>query len=331
MCIATFDEPGLYLDKWQGLREGKLEIEEPDECITWDDFLETMNWTDEVVEASSIGRILDVENDFKNARKQLIFYGAPGTGKTKAALEICNLIASNHQCIERVQFHQSYSYENFIEGIRPVTKNGVLTYEVEPGPFVKFCRKALKQPNKRFVFVVDEINRGNLSRIFGELMFLLEYRDNAMPLLYSKTNFQIPSNVYIVGTMNSADRSIALVDYALRRRFSFVEFKPSSDVLAAWYDSESADHLRCIRFFDALNDMICENDRRLAIGHSYLLIDYLKSGGLTKSALEDTWVSSIYPLLEEYFCNLPSKLSQFDFGRLWASVKTSEPNLSESA
>lgn len=323
MILSTFEHPQQYLDRWQAAHTD-AEDDNDDEVssVSWDDFVTEMNWDERASEAEAIARLLAVKNDFVNAKKQLVFYGAPGTGKTRAALEIARVVATSDQCIERVQFHQSYSYENFIEGIRPVTRGGAISYEIEPGPFVKFCRRALKSPSKRFVFIVDEINRGNLSRIFGELMFLLEYRDKAMPLLYSKSNFEIPSNVYILGTMNSADRSLALVDYALRRRFSFVEFLPSAKVIGQWYGAGNSEHMACLKFFEVLNEKISLSDRRLAIGHSYLLHDHLKQSGLSKQVLKEIWVSSIYPLLEEYFCSLPNKLSQFSFDDLWKAATT---------
>lgn len=323
IILSSFDHPQQYLDRWQAIHndgddEGELGSDE--NSLSWDQFLVEMNWTGHSQESQLIQKLLDIENNFLNSKKQVVFYGAPGTGKTKAALEIARVIASNDQCIERVQFHQSYSYEHFIEGIRPTTKDGSLSYEIESGPFVRFCRKALKNPSKRFVFIVDEINRGNLSRIFGEMMFLLEYRDKSMPLLYSKTEFEIPFNVYIIGTMNSADRSLALVDYALRRRFSFIEFTPSGKVLRDWYRSSSAAHQSCIEFFELLNQQISQIDRRLAIGHSYLLLENLRDTGLNKSAIKEIWSTSIYPLLEEYFCNLPNRLTQFNFEDMWRQI-----------
>lgn len=331
MILATYEFPQPYLDKWIAKYDDESEPGEiEDETITWDEFAAEMNWEEGSTESESIYRLLDLDNDFENAKKQLIFFGAPGTGKTKAALEVCNLIASNSQCIERVQFHQSYSYENFIEGIRPMTREGNLTYEIESGPFVKFCRKAARHPGQRFVFVIDELNRGNLSRIFGELMFLLEYRGKSLPLLYSKSSFDIPENVFIIGTMNSADRSIALVDYALRRRFSFVEFSPSTSVLAHWYNSSEIEHQQSLRFLDHLNGMINDSDRRLAIGHSYLIVPNLKETGLTKQVLKDIWTSNIFPLLEEYFCNVPNRLQQFKFDTIWNGVESDQSN-SEAA
>jgi DNA polymerase III delta prime subunit len=321
MILSTFDSPQQYLDRWQAIHaETEDDGEEEDSSINWEEFIAEMNWDERAQESEGIFRLLDVQNDYENAKRQLVFYGAPGTGKTRAALEVARVIGSSDQCIERVQFHQSYSYENFIEGIRPIARGGAISYEIEPGPFVKFCRRAMKSPGKRFVFIVDEINRGNLSRIFGELMFLLEYRDKAMPLLYSKTSFEIPSNVFIIGTMNSADRSLALVDYALRRRFSFVEFAPSAHVVAQWYSTENDEHKACLKFFELLNEKISLSDRRLAIGHSYLLHEHLRLTGLSKRALKDIWISSVYPLLEEYFCNLPNKLSQFSFEELWKTA-----------
>ncbi len=165
-------------------------------------------------------------------KKNIILQGAPGVGKTFLAKKIAyELIrAKKDENIEIIQFHQSYSYEDFIQGIRPTTSG---EFKVCNGIFYNFCVKAKNNPNEAFVFVIDEINRGNLSKIFGELLMLIEYDKRApryaLKLTYSEDDspkFYVPENVYIIGTMNTADRSIAIVDYALRRRFAFCDVEP---------------------------------------------------------------------------------------------------------
>ena len=170
-------------------------------------------------------------------KKQAIFYGPPGTGKTFIAEKLSqHLVAGGDGLREIVQFHPSYSYEDFIQGIRPQTKpDGSLHYPVVKGRFLEFCEKAGKRQNC-CVIIIDEINRANLARVFGELMFLLEYRDSPVPLACGNS-LTIPSNVRIIGTMNTADRSIALVDHALRRRFAFLALYPRYDILESYHEN----------------------------------------------------------------------------------------------
>ncbi|MGO7822813.1 AAA family ATPase [Rhizobium ruizarguesonis] len=159
------------------------------------------------------------------AKKNIILQGPPGVGKSFAAQKLAFALmgAEDRSRFGLVQFHQSYSYEDFVEGYRP-TATG---FDLRAGKFVEFCRRAEADPKKIYVFVIDEINRGNLSKILGELMLLIEHdkRDPkwAMPLSSGKVPFYVPANVHILGLMNTADRSLAVVDYALRRRFAFVD------------------------------------------------------------------------------------------------------------
>ena len=159
-------------------------------------------------------------------RPQAIFYGPPGTGKTWAALQLAEVLAGDESRTKLVQFHPSYAYEDFIEGWRP-TEDG--SFNITDGPLKRMAADAAANPDDTFVLVIDEINRANLSKVLGELFFLLEYRDRSITLQYSDTEFQLPENLKIIGTMNTADRSIALVDAALRRRFHFHGFFPNRE------------------------------------------------------------------------------------------------------
>ena len=230
-------------------------------------------------------------------RPQMIFYGPPGTGKTYIAQELGRHLAS-HANVKLVQFHPAYSYEDFFEGYRPDAQSaGQIGYQLKPGPLRRIVDLANENRDAVYVLIIDEINRGNIAKIFGELYFLLEYRDETIDLMYSSGAFQLPKNVVIIGTMNTADRSIALVDSAMRRRFAFRALhpteSPTNGVLRQWLSKQglpgdNADLL------DALNNRI--DDEEFKIGPSYFMrASVYKPGGL-----QLMWESSIIPLLEEF-------------------------------
>ena len=233
--------------------------------------------------------------DLLNDRPQLIFYGPPGTGKTFIAQHLAEHVAGDN--IRLVQFHPAYSYEDFFEGFRPVATGG---FELRPGPMRKIVDQALDNPTVPHVLIIDEINRGNLAKVFGELYFLLEYRDKNVDLLYGSddnTGFTLPRNVYIIGTMNTADRSIALVDTAMRRRFAFLALHPSEPptkgVLRSWLKVEGYP-TRVADLLEELNARIEDDDFK--IGPSY----FMRSAVHDEGGLERTWNTSILPLLEEH-------------------------------
>jgi hypothetical protein len=244
---------------------------------------------------------------------QVILQGPPGTGKTFVAERLARLLVSGTSGHwEIVQFHPSYAYEDFMQGIRPSIKAGALSYNIEPGRFLEFCERASNTNGAPAVIIIDEINRANLSRVFGELMYLLEYRDREVPLSTGAKPFQIPKNVYLIGTMNTADRSIALVDHALRRRFSFIYLEPNYDVLKSHLveDGLPADSL--INTLRTLNAAI--DDRHCLVGISFFLTD----GTKLRSTLEDIWRGEIEPYLDEYFYDQPDKAKAFRWDTLVA-------------
>lgn len=241
-------------------------------------------------------------------KKQMIFYGPPGTGKTWVAQEFAYCFTGgNDDHIELVQFHPSYSYEEFIEGIRPEAQDqGPPLFPVKPGAFREFCEKARTDPKNPYVMIIDEINRGNIAKIFGELMFLLEYRGKEVMLAYSGERFTMPENVYLIGTMNTADRSIALVDFALRRRFHFFRFDADLEILKRWIDKNNVSESLAssvLGFLDQVNNRI--PDRNYKIGFSYFMKHDLKEEDLKR-----IWTYNIEPYLEEYFFDRPDEVTQ---------------------
>ena len=245
-------------------------------------------------------------------KKQAIFYGPPGTGKTFVAEKLArHLIGGGNGFSEIVQFHPSYAYEDFMQGLRPrsVTGGG-LEYAMVPGRFRDFCRRA-RECTGRCVLIVDEINRANLSRVLGELMFLLEYRDQAVPLAGGE-RFQIPANVRLIGTMNTADRSIALVDHALRRRFAFLGLYPNYEVLRRFHADTDFSPEGLIALLERLNAAI--NDRHYSVGISFFLSSSIEE------EIEDIWQMEIEPYIEELFFDQPDKAAGFAWEKVKAEI-----------
>lgn len=261
---------------------------------------------------------LDALTALLEDKQQIVLYGPPGTGKTYVAQKFARFfVGGEEERIQIVQFHPSYSYEEFIEGIRPEARDdGPPRYPVRPGIFREFCDDVRDQEG-RFVMIVDEINRGNIAKIFGELMFLLEYRDSNVPLTYSGRYFSIPENVYLIGTMNTADRSIALVDFALRRRFHFIHFGADRAVLERWIDANDVAIPYLLQLFDAVNNAIDDHDYR--IGFSYFM-----KPGMGESDLCRVWRYSIEPYLEEYFFDNRAKVDELRWDALTAEFRASE-------
>lgn len=243
--------------------------------------------------------------DLLQTRNQIVFYGPPGTGKTYLAGKIARYLAGEEHGdhVKTVQFHPSYAYEDFFEGYRPVQgEGGQVGFSLEPGPLRRIAAEASAEGNqdKPFFLIIDEVNRGNLAKVFGELYFLLEYRDQSINLQYSPTDtFVLPPNLFIIATMNTADRSIAMVDAAIRRRFAFVELHPQEGMiegmLARYLSAQRKDPLRA-QLLNALNAELGSGDRDLMIGPSY----FMKEHAETEAGLERIWRYELLPLLEEH-------------------------------
>ena len=244
-------------------------------------------------------------------KKNLILQGAPGVGKTYAAKRLAYAIMGekDDDRIMQVQFHQNYSYEDFVMGYKPNDNGG---FVLKPGKFYNFCKDAEKDRDHEYFFIIDEINRGNLSKIFGELLMLIEsdYRDKEIELSYNDEKFSVPSNVYIIGMMNTADRSLAMIDYALRRRFSFFEMKPGFETpqFKAYIREKKDTKLdKLVNAIVELNKLI-ESDDSLGsgfcIGHSYLC----ELG--TKYNLDSIVEYDIIPMLREYWFDNNERFNQ---------------------
>lgn len=270
-------------------------------------------------------------------KHQVIFQGPPGTGKTYVARKLAECLAhygdeqdksAAEARVRVVQFHPAYAYEDFIQGFRPTLSNGQPGFKLRNGPLVQMAEQARGEPKAHHFLVIDEINRGNLGKVFGELYFLLEYRDEKMQLQYSDELFSLPENLYIIGTMNTADRSIALVDLALRRRFHFVEFHPNEPpiqgLLTRWLDENASDTSekdamavsQIAKVVDRANEKL--NDYQASIGPTYFMP---KDGRLDENKIQKIWKHNVLPYIEERLFGDREKLTAFDLKTLRGEVK----------
>jgi len=256
---------------------------------------------------------LDTLISLLNNKQNVILQGAPGVGKTFVAKRLAYVIMGNvdDSRIEFVQFHQNYSYEDFMMGYKPQGDG----FELQNGIFYRFCQKAANTPDKPFFFIIDEINRGNMSKIFGELLMLIEkdYRGTKATLAYNGLSFSVPKNLYLIGMMNTADRSLAMIDYALRRRFSFFEMQPGFDsegfkVYQSQMNNKTFDKL--IEVVKELNKAIAEDSSLgsgFCIGHSY----FCGQAECTKEWMNEVVEFDIVPMLQEYWFDNPTKWQEW--------------------
>jgi MoxR-like ATPase len=262
--------------------------------------------------------VLDEIVDLLDDKGQVVLYGPPGTGKTYLAVELATAIAEGvEDRVSVVQFHPATSYEDFFEGLRPkVTAAGQVTYERTNGPLVAIAEKATKDENHRYVLVIDEINRANLPKVFGELLYLIENRGKPARTLYRPEEpFRLPGNLVFIGTMNTADRSIALIDAAMRRRFHFVPFFPHEgmmkDLLRQWL-SDGSGRIAIADFLDAVNrELMPQVGEHLLIGPSH----FMKSD-LSDRSLKRIWNYNIFPLIEEQLWGDQEEIQRWRWDRV---------------
>ncbi|MDQ3662111.1 MAG: AAA family ATPase [Actinomycetota bacterium] len=271
--------------------------------------------------------------DLLTEKRQVIFYGPPGAGKTFVALRLGEHVAAQGGQTRLVQFHPSYTYEDFFEGYRPVdSDDGQVKFKLVPGPLREMAKEARQHPEQPFVLIIDELNRGNVAKVFGELYFLLEYRGRQIQLQYSRDElFELPENLFVIGTMNTADRSIALVDSALRRRFYFAGFLPREEpvksVLSNWLEANNLQP-EPATLLESLNEAIGGQD--FSVGPSY----FMTADG-TAPDVDRVWEHAIKPLLEEHFYgterDIESEFSPKALAKRIAEAADATPVVDEAA
>ena len=256
------------------------------------------------------------------ASPQVVLAGPPGTGKTWVAKRIARYLTGGIPgAVRVVQFHPSYAYEQFIEGLRPVVEEGGGIAFKRVDGIVLDIVSGMHRPDELRVLVIDEMNRANLPRVFGELMYLFEYRQEPIALQYSPS-FSLPPGLLFLGTMNTADRSIRSLDIALRRRFDVFECQPTADILRRWYEAPGHENevAGLIDGFERLNvDLTEAIDRHHTIGHTFFLEERM-----TPARLRHVWRHKLGPLLEEYFFDQPDQAAAFSLATYWPDASDAD-------
>jgi hypothetical protein len=282
-----------------------------------DELLVEADWLEEIVE-------------LLEEKRQVIFQGPPGTGKTYVARRLGKFFEEQGGRTETIQFHPSYSYEDFVEGFRPTVIGGQPGFELVRGPLKRMAMNAEADPDHKYVLVIDELNRGNVAKVFGELYFLLEYRSERIRLQYAEaaddtgesSRFALPKNLWIIATMNTADRSIALMDAALRRRFYFVDYYPDrppvQGLLDRWMKRHGLEQLAWLTaVLEVANAKL--DDAEAAIGPSHFLLK--DSNELDEERVRRIWDHAVLPYLQERLMGEPERLKEFKLDLLRKTVE----------
>jgi MoxR-like ATPase len=286
------------------------EAEPTVEPLTFDWLREQTLWTD-----NALRELIDAITTPPGA--QVVLAGPPGTGKTWVAKHLVRFLTQDRPLAYRiVQFHPSYGYEEFVEGLRPIVIEGGIQFSRVDGVVLEAVNEMEEGDDLHFI-VIDEMNRANLPRVFGELMYLLEYRgdEEAIDLQYSR-DFSLPHNLRFIGTMNTADRSIRSIDTALRRRFEIFECPPDAELLERYYETRTNDVPDLIQGFVDLNRRLTESiDRHHTIGHTFFMRDPMRPRDLS-----NVWTRQVSPLIEEYFFDQPDIAASFAPSEFWPST-----------
>ena len=272
-------------------------------------------------EAGDLQKIIDG----LKVKRQVIFQGPPGTGKTFVAKRIAEWCREHGGDFRIVQFHPSYSYEDFVEGFRPIlTETGQAAFKLANGPLRRIANEAMANDNATFVLVIDEINRGSVAKVLGELYFLLEYRGEKLELQYSSDEFRLPKNLWIIGTMNTTDRTIALVDAALRRRFYFFNFFPDEPpikgLLTRWLKKNDPNAKWVADLVESANLKL--GDRHLGIGPSHFMD---KDRSLDGNWVRFVWEQAVIPYIEDQCFGEEERLKEFAYDRLMRELGAKVP------
>lgn len=307
-ALSNQTTPLFVLERFgSATQAGQQPALEPELTLEW--LAEQTLWTKQELE-----ELLEAI-DPASGKGQVILAGPPGTGKTWVAERVARYLTQDlplHHCL--VQFHPSYGYEEFVEGIRPVATDGGIVFKAVNGTVLEMAQ-AIEDQSDVHVLIIDEINRANIPRVFGELLYLLEYRDETITLQYSKS-FALPSNLRFIATMNTADRSVRSIDVALRRRFEVFECPADAEILRRFYQrpQRTTTVPDLVEGFEKLNEALAAQlDRHHTIGQSFFM-----APSYDRARLERTWRRQILPLIEDYFFDRPDVVAEFTLESFWA-------------